>query len=397
MKLSLVGLLLAFALLFFVPACRDQQPEPDSKTQLAQPGNRYFVSATLIGEFTTEQLARRAPVPVQLTNGIRVYKVVYKTPNTDGTELQASGALLVPITPDNRIPNGLMSQQHGTITEDSQAPSYYNQSSEAYTYASAFAALGYAVACPDYIGYGESRQVPHPYEHRQSLATASLDMIRASQEFFQNNKITGYERLFITGYSQGGFATMSLQKMIEEQFASDFNLVASACGAGAYNKTRFMQALANDTTASNPAFNLSYVWVLLTYNRVYGINRPVSFYFREPYAAEVQSRQQNARIPVRISQALTDGFKQASASATDPFVRAVADNDVYDWQPRTPTRLFHGTADDYVFFFNSQDAFNAMRARGAARVELVPLTGRNHESAVPFFALGVYTYFQSFR
>jgi predicted peptidase len=41
----------------------------------------------------------------------------------------------------------------------------------------------------------------------------------------------------ITGYSEGGFATMALQKKMEEQFPNEFNLVTSSCGAGAYNKT----------------------------------------------------------------------------------------------------------------------------------------------------------------
>jgi len=388
------GFLLIAALIW--QGCRNNEAAAPNPMQYAQPGNEYLVSARLLGEYTTSQISKRTLVPLPLQYSVRVYKVVYKTRNTDGTSLQASGSLLVPVTANNRIPKGLISQQHGTITNDADAPSYYNPGSESYTFGSALASLGYAIACPDYIGYGESKQVPHPYEHRQSLASSSLDMIRAVHEFFGNNKITGFEKLFITGYSEGGFATLSLQKMIEEEFADDFNLVASSCGAGAYHKSRFMEYLVAQNTPGNSDFNRSYVYTLLTYNRVYGLNRPTTYYFKEPYAAEVQARQQDARINVSLSQAFTTEFKQAVLQPGNEFARAVADNDVHDWKPETPTRLYHGTADTFVFYFNSESAYNAMRARGATQVTLVTLPNQDHESGVAGFALGTYQFFESF-
>jgi dipeptidyl aminopeptidase/acylaminoacyl peptidase len=66
---------------------------------------------------------------------------------------------------------------------------------------------------------------------------------------------------------------------------------------------------------------------------------------------------------------------------------AFRDNDIYDWKPKAPLALFHGTADDYVPYFNSEDAYKAMRARGATQVSLHPIEGGNHFTSVAQYTL----------
>lgn len=365
------------------------------------PENDYLVSSTLIGEFTKEQLAQRvassdpsfAAIAPFLQNGIKVYKLVYKTTNTDGKEIQASGAFLFPVK-TGAMP--MISVQHGTIRNDAEAPSYFAANSEANVAGSLFAALGYIIAYPDYIGYGASNTVPHPYEHRASLASASLDMIRASKEFMREQKISWDERLYIAGYSAGGFATMSLQKKIEEETGTEFNLKASSCGAGAYDKTAFMKYLIGTRTGGAVNSNQLYLWVTLTYDRIYNLNRPMTQYFKEPWASLIQTSKENTNVNVSLNSIFTDAFVKGIADGTDTgFLNAVKDNDVFDWKPKTPTRLYHGTADQLVFYFNSQNAVTAMKARGATNVELVPIQGKDHGTAITDFLLGTYQFFSS--
>jgi pimeloyl-ACP methyl ester carboxylesterase len=383
-------ILLLFVLLSVVASC-------NKTTDPVKPANQYLVSSTLITTETKEQIGSRlgfiSPLVSLLTRyNVKVYKIVYKTKHPDGTELQASGAIIVPDSPN---PVAMISQQHGTILNDSEAPSNYDKAnSEAGTVGALFASIGYIMVCPDYIGYGTSKNVAHTYEHRQGLATASLDMIRAAREFLTDNNVNWDKRLYITGYSEGGFATMSLQKKIEEEFPTEFNLRASSCGAGAYHKTGTMRALVSQRGTTVASNNRLYSWVLLTYNSLYKLNRPTSAYFIEPFATQAQGGFQNVNITTSFDQALTSSFKAGITGGTDSaFLNAVKDNDVHDWAPKTPTRLYHGDADDLVPFFNSQDALDAMKRKGATKVELVRLSGKTHSTGIQDFLLGTYDFF----
>ena len=369
------------------------------------PVNKYLVSSLLIGDYNKASLQTRAngitggvsnPFLTQFVNAllqydIKAYKIIYKTKNTDGTDIEASGALIIPNVNGAAIP--MISQQHGTIRTDAQAPSNYQQNSEAYSIASIFGSNGYIISCPDYIGYGVSKNIAHPYEHRESLAQASLDMIRASTEFINKEKINWNKKLMITGYSQGGFATMSLQKKIEEQFPTEFNLVASSCGAGAYNKTQFMKDLINNTTHGISEYNQLYIWVTQTYNRVYGLNRLMNTYFKEPYATDIQANGNNAIVKGSFNLAFLDTFKKAVNDGTDKqFLDAVKDNDVFDWAPKTETQLYHGDADQQVFYNNSVTAEKAMKSKGG-KVTLFTSPGGTHGSTLTEYAIGTFQFF----
>jgi hypothetical protein len=94
----------------------------------------------------------------------------------------------------------------------------------------------------------------------------------------------------------------------------------------------------------------------------------------EPYAANVRDSGLNATINTSLNNILKPEFVKGINAGTDKsFLGALADNDVYDWKPVAPLRLYHGTADITIPFFNSEDAYNAMTARGATNVELIPL------------------------
>ena len=317
---------------------------------------------------------------------VKAYRILYRTSNIDGSSIIASGLLLVP---DKITPSPLMSLQHYTIEVDWQAPSYYQSGTEGYTIGNRFATKGCIVAAADYIGYGASRNVPHLYEHRNSLATAGLDMLRATRQFLTQSRVNWDSRLCLTGYSEGGFATLALQKKLEEEVPGEFNLVASSAGAGAHDKPAFVKYIINNKTSGNADYNSNYIWTLLTYDKVYGLNRPVTYYFKEPYATLIAQRGKEVSISASLHSTLTDTFRQAVNDGTDTaFLNAVEDNDVHDWKPRVPTRLYHGDADQLVFYFNSQNAYNAMKLQQAPDVSLITLRGKNHNSAATDFLNG---------
>ena len=102
-------------------------------------------------------------------------------------------------------------------------------------------------------------------------------------------------------------------------------------------------------------------------------------------------------MPTQQSQLFTNGFRQAVLTNSDAaLTAAMADKDLYDWKPRPPLALFHSTADDYVPFFNSQDAYNAMQKRGATQVQLRPIQGGNHFSSATTYTPGAYAFISQY-
>ncbi len=141
-------------------ACKKEKEQP------TLPENKYLVNSTLVGQYDKASLTNRVtsfPGAAALAQfDIKVYKLIYNTLNTDGQNITASGALLVPIA---EKPLPLLSYQHGTIrkSDEERAPSYYNSGSEVWSAISLLASTGYVVSAPDYIGYGASKSLPHHF------------------------------------------------------------------------------------------------------------------------------------------------------------------------------------------------------------------------------------------
>lgn len=359
---------------------------------------------SLIGE--TPSLAVLTKYHPRLQYRVNAYKITYNTVDTEGNPIVASGALLVPQTV-NFLP--LVSQQHGTLRDANNAPSFLTQNSEVYIFGLLYSSMGHVFAAPDYLGYGESSQINHPYEHAASLATASRDMIRAAREFCAANNVNLNEQLFLTGYSEGGNATMALHKLLEEEHADEFTITASAPGAGAYNKLAFTKAVAAQNTTLDFSFMVAYTWVVWAYNNIssYSLNRPYTDYFQEPNATTISNAPivstpqiQEGSINTNPQQLFTNSFLTDIINETDTytdFVNALKDNDVYDWKPIAPMRMFHGTEDNFVYPLNSETAFAAMQAKGATNVEYIQLQGKNHISGQADFIDGAIEYFDSFK
>ncbi|RZK18982.1 MAG: alpha/beta fold hydrolase [Hymenobacter sp.] len=388
------NLLLCVALLA-APACKNNAPDPS--TTPTTTSATVLTGSTLIGEYSAATLAARVQtVPLAgalVKYPIKVYRLTYLTTTPEGQQTTASGAVLVPATTAARP---VLSYQHGTLTpsSESQAPSYYATNSDVWSVVSVLASTGYVVSAPDYLGYGASKALPHPYEHAASLASTSADMLRATREFCQQQSVSVNQKNFLLGYSEGGYATMALHKYLQDNYATALPVTASAPGAGAYHKSAFAKYILQSTQPLS--FLSTYVWVLRTYDRIYTLNRPYSFYYQSPYDTQLQADPFSA-VPTQQSQLFANSFRQAVLTNSDAALTAtLTANDIYDWKPTAPLALFHGTADDYVPFFNSQDTYDAMQARGATQVELHPIQGGNHFSSVTAYTLGAYAFINQY-
>lgn len=326
---------------------------------------------------------------IALRNGVNVYKINYNSTDVNGDKILLSGAVVIPDVADS-VP--ILLYEHATIPEfnEENAPSYFPKLGDGIGM-SLFGANKYLVAAPDYIGYGTTKELEHPYQHRQTLASASVDMLLATEEFCKVKRLKMTDKKFITGYSEGAFAGMSTQKLIDEKYPEiKINLVT--LGAGAYNTTDFAKFVL--TTNANLEFINSYAWVLKVYDKVYKLNRGMGYYFVEPYATEL-SNNIWASVATNPQALFNQKFVNNILDNSDAnFISALKDNDVYNWTPKVQMLLYHGTDDDYVPIFNSESAEAYMKERGA-NVKLIKISSANHTTAVPTFYINALTEFNA--
>ncbi|GAA5033368.1 hypothetical protein GCM10011506_25510 [Marivirga lumbricoides] len=360
-------------LLLFSFGCSDENVAPQFEN---------IVSYDLIGSISKEEVNERfcnnSLIKDFVNFEVEAYKITYMTPNFDGTMVEASGLVLIPQVQGSAK---LTSFQHSTlakspdpaIDQEDRAPSYLSaENAEIYLSAVLYAANGYLISAPDYIGYGSTGDMFHPYEHAQTTATTSFDMLVATKELTEFLEVNLTDELYLLGYSQGGNSTMALHKYIEENHSSDFTITRSAMGAGAYHKTAVGDYIFNfEGDLGFPLY--LYLWVMDTYDKVY-LQRGLAYYLNAPYAQEVINGGYFAISNTSPQEVFTEEFIAEINDPESDFNVALADNDIYDWKANAPIKLYHSLEDNLVPYFNSKDAFDAMKARGSTEVLLETYT-----------------------
>ncbi len=384
--------LLPVLAMLFLAACDSgspgEEPPPDE-------GRGSIVSSTLIETATKQELSglfSSFGVPVTPAFDVAIYRVVYRTLDAKGNETTASGAVMYPKGLTSAMP--MVSYQHGTVVAKDAVASVGGLDVPEALIGVVFATTGYFAVLPDYLGLGTSEGL-HPYVHAASLATAVVDMLRAGRRFAEAENLEMNDRLFIIGYSEGGFATAAAQRLIEAEHADEFPLTASAPMAGNYDMSGTMADL---MLAREPyPAPLFFPYTLLAYDEVYDLFDALSDAFVSPWDARLpelfdgthDAEEINAELPaIPLDMARDDYIAAFESEDNHPLRQALRDNDLYAWTPKTPTRLYHCIDDDLVPFANTEVASASFEARGAP-VEVVPLTFGGHVAcAAPALLLG---------
>jgi dienelactone hydrolase len=339
---------------------------------------------------TGNEIYKRHKVPGTwgfIRNDVKVYRVTYRTRNTDGKEIVVSGAILVPKGKEQARTLRTLCYCRGTIipgSDELNAPSYYKRESikDAYAdhyemsfIAATFAAAGYLVVAPDFIGYGASKGCEHPYLHAESLASTALDALRAAREFAAEQSLCLDNRILVTGWSEGGLAGMALHKLIEESNGNEYSVAASSLLAGTYALSAQIHLFCS-YEEDYPEANINY-WKLRTLCRVYKHQHPFEMVVRAPFA-EMLSRDVMALVPKNPQLALDPTFRSSFLAGLETEMEAsLRKNDRYDWKPQASVFLHHGTHDEIVPFSCAQMAYESMRAKGC-KVHLIPYLGQDH-------------------
>ncbi len=360
------------ASLLFLNACGG-----GSSRETASVGERGgLISSKLVS-------SKRTPL---LPYKVDAYKIIYGTVDANNTPIRASGLLTIP-QKSSGSKSPLLSYQHGTIFLNNQAPSI---SAISINGIMTLSATGFIVSAPDYIGYGESSAKMHPYIHADSLANASIDMLRASKKFLRQHNININPQLFLTGYSEGGYATLALQKKLQESHGNEFTVTASAAAAGPFDLSETAKILANRTTNTKPAF-MSFV--LKAYDDTYKLNKVTEMYqtqFVNTINTHFDGKHSSSSINASLSHTTSDLFNAPFLNTLQGAgPHAIKDkfalNDIYDWKPTAPTRFYHSKNDGIVPYSNSQKAVDTMRANGATEISFDDCPLNTHtDCAVPY-------------
>ncbi len=360
-------------------------------------------------------------VASNLQCGVDVYQLTYETVGGKGEAAKASGALMVPTGSATGCqgPRPILAYAHGTNADKTYNIALIQSSNatEGLLVAAVFASRGYIVVAPNYAGYDTSDLPYHPYLNADQQSKEMMDVVAAGRSALPvatATSVTDNSKLFVTGYSQGGFVAMAAHKAMQ---SAGMAVTASAPMSGPYALGAFGDAIFAGEVNSSGSLNLALI--TSSYEHAYGnlysqptdmfetqyaptigsllpstipittiyannqLTQDVVFSSTPPapeFAAETPATQPAALAPVfamgfgtpnlvtnsyrlaylRDAQANPDGgFPTVSTGVpaptpTNTLRQDLNKNDLRNWAPAAPVLLCGGGGDPTSFFLNTQ-------------------------------------------
>jgi hypothetical protein len=334
---------------------------------------------------------------------IELHKMRYPSRRADGSPVMLSGLIILPRGANGAKPAvPITMYQHATEPYRVNAPSQFlvlghnPLNYPEVIVAISMAMTGYAFALPDYQGLGDNTDI-QPFVHAETLAGQVVDMLRATRDTMGGSAggitppCSWNDKLFLMGYSEGGFVTMAATRELQLHHAGEFTVTATAPMAGPHDLSGTMRsAILSDTPFKAPYF---IPFVLSSYYSIYHDSHLKPAYtLNSPFNTTLPPLLDGGHTGEAINVAMGMGYDPvqlivAKSVLTPQFIGDLQDtgsamygylrqNDSYrDWSPNMPVRMFHNPGDDLVPFGNSQAAFNAFSSAGAKKwVSLVPLS-----------------------
>ncbi|WP_205995517.1 S9 family peptidase [Pseudolabrys sp. FHR47] len=282
-------------------------------------------------------------------NAVKLYRVTYNSvvPERGNKPIVATGLIAIPDIAGTSFP--LVSYQHGTVYEKTQVPSFPDQSPETQLMLAQFAGQGYIVIGADYFGMGSSKE-PEGYMVRASHQQATYDMLMASRAVLAHMKLES-PKLFIAGWSQGGFVTMTFLEKLE---AAGVKVDAAVTASAPVDIFVALNGFLNfprkiDADWVNSLFILS-SFSFENYYGVPGLARSLiadayydvarKAYLREPFNP--------ADVPTDLRKLLKADYFNPQFFAESAYGKLVAQTTAYRWIVKSPTRNYYGETDEAI-------------------------------------------------
>lgn len=193
------------------------------------------------------------------------FKITYQSVDAFNNSITLSARLYVPykvvgfwLNPKPEEIKLVVMNCHPTISHSNGAPTGDDPQLEAIKYMTSENAL---VICPDYIGFGESKNVLHPYMCTTLTARNIMDCYKAAITYTKNTLKASFNNNYYTiniGYSQGGTNALAFHKYLETEATQaekdQVKLRGSLCGAGVYDQQMAFDEYEKKGEVSYPAY-----------------------------------------------------------------------------------------------------------------------------------------------
>jgi len=422
--ISFLTVIVAVALL---AACGHGDDNAPPAVTPAQPTRGQLLSTpTMAGSYSASDLLSMLisdPLGKELlqltfspTCTVNVYHMEYETVGGAGEATTASAALMVP-TGSGASCSGarpVVVYAHGTNASKTFNMADLSNNSEGLLMASVFASQGYIVVAPNYAGYDTSTLPYHPYLNGDQQSKDMIDSLAAARSAYATASTSDNGKLFITGYSQGGYVAMATHKAMQ---AAGTAVTAAAPMSGPYALAAFGDAIfEGEVNMSAPAnFNLVVTSYQHSYQNVYmsptdvyeaqyasGADEllpsataitaiyangqlPQNVLFNSTPPSPAYASMTPATTPANLAPSFALGFgtpdlvpnayrlsylQDAAANPDGGFPTATTGvpaaapgvairqdlktNDLRNWTPTAPILLCAGDSDPTVFYFNTQ-------------------------------------------
>jgi poly(3-hydroxybutyrate) depolymerase len=323
--------------------------------------------------------------------GVDIRYVLYMTRDPQDQPATASTAVFVPNGTGANCggTRPVLLYAHGTTTERSDNMADIVNNSEGSLVAAMYAAHGYIVVAPNFLGYDKSSLSYHPYLNAEASAIDMVDGLRAAKAHLASeSNVKPNDKLFISGYSEGGHVAMATHKAIERDYASEFTVTASAPLSGPHNMIKFVSQINSGPdycpTVGSPDVNctvnagatLFTPLVLTSWQRSYGnLYKTAAEVYQAPFAAttedlfptdtSIEALIAAGKLPAdptfrklfgeggMIMESFRAGF---FTDASNGFKAAAVKNTLLGWSPKAHMAMCYSGADPTVYAYNSTDA-----------------------------------------
>lgn len=285
-------------------------------------------------------------------NGVKLYRVTYPSvvPEQGNRPTLASGLVAVPDTAQPSL--NLVSYQHGTVYLKTQVPSIPDQSEETKLILAQFAGQGYAVIAADYFGMGHQAAEPEGYLVKESHQQALYDMLEAGKAVLAQLKITT-DKLFICGWSQGGFTTMAFLEKLE---ASGVKVDAAATASAPLDGFSALSGFLDFPRKIDADWlNILFILTAFSYENYYGVPGLARALIRDEHyeaSRKIYERTPDASLdamPTTVKELVRSEYLRPRYFAGSEYGRLVIETlHAYRWVIQSQVRNYYGELDEIV-------------------------------------------------